>query len=135
MKNIPSDVRVCLMEANRCFVIGAYNATVVLSWMALEYHLRLHLSPNDRETCGQSLVDLLNRNGERGLLTHDQVQKLHQLRKIRNTVIHSSYLHMNPLGVSKEHIALATQHIDSSALALYQTVDMVLHAYYSTHQH
>ena len=134
LKTIHPEVRACMIEANMCFVISAYNATVVLSWMALECHLRLHLPPNDAEPGGQSLVDLLNRSGERGLLTQDQVQALHELRKIRNIVIHSTYLEMPHFGASNEHAVRSTKKINASALNLYTLVDAILHTYYSNHQ-
>ena len=132
LKSIPGDVLVCLIEANMCFVISAYNATVVLSWMALECHLRLHLSPKDAETCGQSLVDLLNISGNKGLLTRDQVTELHRLRKIRNTLIHSSYIGFTKTGLAKGDAVITNQIIISSALRLYTMVDAILHTYYST---
>ncbi len=131
LKNIPTDILVCLIEANMCFVISAYNAAMVLSWMALECHLRMHLAMKEVETSGQRAVDLLNISGKSGLLTREQVGELHRLRRIRNTIIHSSFFGVASFGISNERGGSSNQGLISSALKLYKMVDVILHSYYS----
>lgn len=76
-------------EARLCYLHGLYSATVVMCQAALETSIRAtFFAAGEDESDTWGFAKLIDLSMERGLLTTNEAEELHALRKVRNPNVH-----------------------------------------------